>query len=150
MAREMSEEGKAFIKRRESCRLSPHWDAIAGVWDIGWGHRLADGEPRVAITQEEADALFDVDVHMRTDQLNEMLTVDLPQPIYDAVASLLYNAGSAAIAASSVIAFLNAGQFADACVSLLQWRKSKGVDVDGLLLRRAKESVMFSEGIYLP
>lgn len=146
----MSEEGKAFIKRREAMLLVPTWDAIGKVWNIGFGHVYVGGEPRVPITEDEAHALFDVDVHYYSDQVDAAITIDVPQPVFDAACSLAYNTGGTAFRSSSFLTYLNAGMFSDAAVSLLLWRKAKGVDVDGLINRRAKEMIIFAEGIYLP
>lgn len=146
----MSEEGKAFIKRRESVVLTPHWDAIGHVFDIGYGHVFKDDEPRHSITQEEADALFDIDIHYYSDQVDQAVTVDIPQAMFDALTSLVYNIGGSAFRSSALLQYVNAAMHADACVALLEWRKSKGSDVDGLLLRRAKEAVMYATGVVLP
>lgn len=147
--REMTEEGKAFIKRREACILTPHWDAIGQVFDIGYGHVLKPGEPRVAITQDEAEALFDIDVHYYSDAVDQAVTVDISPPMMDALSSLAYNAGTDAFRKSSVLAYVNAEMHQDACIAMLMYRVSKGAYVPGLLLRRAAEVVMYAEGVYL-
>lgn len=145
---QLSDAGEAFIKRRESCRLQPHWDAVAKVWDIGYGHRFKPGEPRVAITQEEADALFHVDSLYYSDHVNAVLTVEIDQPMFDCVVSLTYNIGHDALAKSTFLQYVNAEMFADAVIELLTWNKSDGKFVDGLLYRRAKEALMFARGEY--
>lgn len=148
--REMSEEGKAFIKRREALLLVPTYDKIGGVWNIGFGHVYKDDEPRVPITVDEAHALFDIDIHYRNDFVDSVITSDVSQPMYDACNSLNYNIGTEAFERSSVLAFVNMEQWQDACISFLLFRKSKGQVVDGLINRRSKEMIMFAEGIYLP
>lgn len=145
----ISEAGKAFIKRREACLLVPTYDKIGQVWNVGYGHVYRDNEPHVSITQDEADALFDLDILYYVDRVNEVIKIDVPQPVFDCGVSLRYNIPGEAFRDSSFIAFLNAGQFADACVSLLLFRKAQGKDVNGLVNRRAYEMIMFAEGVYL-
>lgn len=146
----MSEEGKAFIKRRESVRLDPHWDAIGQVWDIGYGHVFKGDEPRQSITMEEANALFDVDIHYYSDQVDAAVIVDLTPNMFDALTSLTYNIGGGAFHKSSLLAYLNNKQYLDACVEFLEFRFSRGAYVEGLLKRRAAEAVMYAKGVYLP
>lgn len=145
---QISEQGKTFIKARESCRLAPHYDAIGGVWDIGYGHVFKDGEPRRSITQDEADALFDLDALYYSDHVNQLVTVALTQGMHDACASILYNVGHETFAQSSVLRFLNAGQYSDAALAFLWFNKARGNFVQGLLNRRALEVLMFSREEY--
>lgn len=145
---QISEEGKAFIKRRESVVLQPHWDAIGGVWDIGYGHVFKDGEPRQPISQAEADALFDVDALYYADHVNELVTASLAQQMFDALASFVYNVGHEALARSTLLQYVNAEMHADACVELLTWNKASGQFVPGLLNRRALEALIYARGEY--
>jgi len=145
---DISDAGKTFIKEREACSLVPHWDAIGGVWDIGYGHVLKQGEPRVPITQDEADALFDTDVLYRCDIVDHAVTVSLNQAQFDALVSFVYNVGGSAFQGSTMLKYVNAGQHDKACVEMLTWRKSGGKNIDGLLNRRAKEVLMYARGIY--
>lgn len=137
----------AFIKARESCRLEPHWDAIGGVYDIGYGHVLGPSDPRVAITQDEADALFELDCHVRAEELATFLP-ELPQQIFDSLLSLGYNIGMDALRNSTIVAYVVAGQLEAACIAFLDWNKAQGKFVQGLLNRRALEMLIFARGEY--
>lgn len=145
-----SAEIMAFIKARESCRLDPHWDAIGGVWDIGYGHVLGPNDRRVSITQDEADALFEMDCRVRADELSTFLP-ELPQQIFDALVSLSYNVGVQAVRDSTIVGYLNRGAAGDleaACIAFLDWNKAQGRFVQGLLNRRALEMLIFARGEY--
>jgi lysozyme len=148
MTRELSEQGKTFIKDRESCSLVPHWDAIGKVWDIGYGHVFKAGEPRVPITQDEADALFDTDVLYRCDIVEHAVIVELLQEQFDALVSFVYNVGGTAFTGSKVLTYVNGGMHDVACLEMLTWRKSGGKKIDGLLNRRAKEVLIYKYGDY--
>lgn len=145
---EISEQGKAFIQARETYTLEPHWDPIGKVWDIGYGHVLTPGEPRVAMTKVEVDALFVVDSLYYADHVTELVTAEIAQPMFDAMASFVYNCGHEALHGSTMLQYLNAAMWSDVVVELLGWNKSRGAFVNGLLNRRAREALMFSKGEY--
>lgn len=149
-----SEQIKAFIKARESLVLKPHWDALGGVYDIGYGHVLKGNELETVvggdgeITREEADALFDIDCLYRADALTGMLTVEVPQQVFDACLSLMYNIGNEAFRQSTLLQYINASMLEAACISFLDWNKAGGKFVQGLLNRRALEMLVFARGEY--
>ncbi len=146
---EISEDGKNFIKRREACRLTPHFDGIGGVTDIGFGHVLTEAErPWHSITIEEAHALFDIDALYYGSQVSEALTVDVSQWAFDCICSWTYNVGGSAMRNSTLMKYVNADMQADAIVELLTWNKGGGRVIDGLLLRRAKEALIWARGEY--
>lgn len=149
---QISEDGKAFIKRRESVALAPHWDAIGKVWDIGYGHVLKGKEREVyeaqGFTQADADALFDVDSLYYGDHVNELVTAALSQEMFDALASFVFNVGHDNFAGSTLLRYVNAEMHSDACVELLTWNKARGQFVPGLLNRRAMEVLIYARGEY--
>jgi lysozyme len=145
---EISEQGRAFIRRRESVRLQPHYDEIGQVWDIGYGHVFKDDEPRRSITQAEAEALFDIDAHYYADHVTQLVTAAISQWMFDALASFVYNCGHAALANSTLLGYVNEGRHAEACVEFLTWNKSNGKFIEGLLKRRAMEVLIYARGLY--
>jgi lysozyme len=150
---QISEDGKAFIKRRESVVLAPHWDAIGGVYDIGYGHVLTDDERRTytanGFSQTDADALFDVDSLYYGDHVAQLVTAPLLQQMFDALTSFVYNIGHASLARSTLLQYVNAEMHEAACLELLTWNRARGNFVPGLLNRRAMEALMYGRGEYL-
>lgn len=148
---ELSALGRKFITTRESCVLAPHWDAVGGVWDIGYGHRFKPGEPRVPITQAEAEALFEIDVHYYSDQVTQLVRVPLIQQQFDSLCSFTYNLGGQALRGSSkLLPSVNGALHAAAVVALLEWNKAKGKKVRGLCNRRYDEAMVYAYGDYSP
>lgn len=124
--------------------LNPHWDALGEVWDIGYGHVLQPTDPRVSITQAEADALFELDLLHYEDQVTQMTAgVELRQHEADAILSLSYNCGHEAIEKSTLLKHVLAGEFAHAACEFPKWCKAGGKDVLGLLKRRCAEQAIF-------
>lgn len=144
---QISEAGKAFTERREGRRNAPYRDS-KGLWTVGVGHLLLPGEQRRTLTDEEVDALYDIDILEREEVLNGLLKVDIDQQMYDALFDVMFNIGNAAFANSTLLGYVNAGRFEEACIEILQWSHAGDRIDDGLLLRRAKDALIFSRGIY--
>ena len=56
-------EGRALIQSFEQCRLKAYIPVKGDVPTIGWGH-TRDVELGQAITQHQADVMFDVDLEL--------------------------------------------------------------------------------------
>lgn len=136
--------------------LEPHWDAIGMVWDIGYGHVIRAGEQRRAITAEEAEMLFDWDMHYFDDGLSAMLLRPIAQCQYDALCSFAYNVGldvdddniAEGLGDSTLLRYVNAGDFPSAACEFAKWNKANGKIINGLVKRRAAERAMFEHGDY--
>lgn len=154
-----SAEMRPFIKAWEGGPfLEPHWDALGGVWDIGYGHVIrADlGEERRAITLEEAELLLDFDLRLFEDGVNRLLTHPVAQCQFDALLSFAYNVGldedtddvAEGLGDSTLLKCVNAGDFEAAAREFGKWNKAGGRVVDGLTKRRAAERAMWEYGDY--
>lgn len=66
-----------------------------------------------------------------------------PVPMYqyefDAYVSLTYNIGADAFCSSTLVKYLNAGDYKKACEEILRWDKFKGKSLPGLTKRRKEE-----------
>lgn len=144
----ITKQGKTFIKDREGCLLVPTWDAIGKVWNVGWGHRFKPGEPRVPITQAEADALFDIDILYYTDQVDRMVKVPLDDNQKDALYSFAYNLGWQALESSTLLKMVNAAWYDAAANQILRWNKAQGVKIRGLCNRRYDEAMVYAFADY--
>ena len=71
--------------------------------------------------------------------IKQCVKVPLTQNEYDAYLSLSYNIGSGAFCSSTLVKFLNQGQYEEACKQILRWDKFKGKPLKGLTIRREKE-----------
>ena len=138
---EISIEGYQLIKDFEGCRLMPYQD-IVGVWTDGWGntHSVVPG---VAITQEDADNRLMQHVAVFCADVNAMLTVETTQGQFDALVSFAYNLGQHALRDSSLLGFLNGGDYEQAARQFKRWNKAGGNMVAGLTRRRAAEEALF-------
>jgi lysozyme len=132
-----------LIKSFESCRLAAYQD-IRGLWTVGYGHRLASpGNPPMSISQPMADLLFSVDLKEFASGVRKSLTFPVSQCQFDACVSLAYNIGIGAFNSSTLLKLINHGSLDDAAAHFPAWDHSDGVEVEGLLRRRAAEQAMF-------
>ena len=70
----ISEKGKSFIKRHETCKLKAYNDPDPKRRSVGWGHQIQKGEQLETITRKKADELFDKDVEWVNGAINRLLS----------------------------------------------------------------------------
>lgn len=79
------------------------------------------------------------DVNAFEAALKSCVKVPLHQYEYDAYVSLSYNIGSKAFCSSTLVKFLNEGNYDEACKQILRWDKFRGKPLKGLTIRRQSE-----------
>ncbi len=137
-----SDAGRAFIKAFESLRLTPYRDD-AGNWTVGYGHLIGSDEPIVTWTQDHADAEFAADVTEVDIGLADLISVELRQHEFDAIASFAFNCGTNAFRNSTLRRVLNEQDYVAAALELGRWGRAGGKWNAGLLRRRIGEMAIF-------
>lgn len=165
----ISAAGIAFTQSKETCCLHPYPDASGA--SIGWGHFLRPGDAlypacravlarglvgnalRAALaavgtwTQQEADDAFANDMRPCAASVNACVSARITQPQFDALCDFAYNEGLGALPGSTLLKYLNAGNYAMAADHFLEWDKDvrDGVLSDDPVLeaRRQAERAMF-------
>lgn len=148
----ISQKGLALVKAFESClepdgtgKFRAYVDPV-GVLTIGWGHTLHHGTPfnaGSAWTQAECDAELASDMGHFEAVVDRLVKVDLQQHQFDALVSFSYNCGEGALAGSTLLRKVNAGDFEGAAREFPRWNKGGGQVLRGLVRRRASEALMF-------
>jgi lysozyme len=144
--------GLALIHGSEGCRLVAYDDngnAAGGVWTLGWGttryppwhlagRRVRQGD---ICTREQADQFFAHDLKASEDGVDALTRDDLLPRQADGLVCLTYNIGVQGYAGSTVRRRVNA-QPLDPTIreAFMRWHKDDGVDVEGLWVRRHRES----------
>ncbi len=72
-----------------------------------------------------------------------MVKVPLTANQLGALTSFAYNLGSGALASSTLLKLLNAGDYAGAAAQFARWNKARGKTLAGLTKRRAAEAALF-------
>ena len=74
-----------------------------------------------------------------------LVSAELTQSQFDALVSFTYNLGASALARSTLLKKLNAGDYAGAAEEFERWDKCNGKPLAGLARRRHAEKSLFLE-----
>lgn len=151
MARKVSKAGLDLIKSFEG--FSPKWypDPAHGwkVPTVCYGHTDMAGDPKHAATkgktfsEAEAVEILANDLGQYAAAVEKSVKVPLNDNQFAALVSFTYNVGAGALAKSTLIKKLNAGNYAAVPSELAKWDKAGGKKLKGLTRRRAAEAALF-------
>lgn len=142
------EGAKSLIAGEEGLRLTVYKDT-GGVWTVGYGHKVLDGDglypytSKRTITQAEADAFFREDTTIATQAVKQSVHVPITANQRAALISLAFNIGGNALKNSTLLRKLHAGDIHGAADEFLKWVYDNGVRVAGLVKRRERERALF-------
>ncbi len=150
-----SDKGIEFIKDWESFRADLYNDS-EGHCTIGYGHLVHEGncngnaaesEFKNGISESKADELFTQDLIKFEKAVRKISKVNLYQYEFDALVSLLYNAGANFLptGAPKLYKYLNNGDYDKAASEFLDITNN---NTSGLVKRRKAENQMFLNNIY--
>lgn len=136
-----------LIKRFEGCKLQAY-QCSAGVWTIGYGITEAADvgiKPTKGqtITQDRAEELLRLTVDKFAKAVDGMITAKVNANEFGACVSLAYNIGVGALAKSTVLRELNAGNKDKAAAAFRMWNRAGGVVSKSLVNRREAEAAFF-------
>ena len=137
----ISDKGLAALKQFEALRLTAYQD-VKGVWTIGWGHTggVKAGD---TCTREQADKWFKQDVAIAENAVNSQ-DLKINQNQFDALVCFTYNAGVGNFKSSTLLKKIKANPNDPTIASeFARWKYSGGVEVKGLVNRRAVESNLY-------
>jgi len=130
-----------IIKISEHLELTAYYD-IVNVLTIGYGSTYNVKEDQ-HITKDEAEDMLLRDVKIPVNCINSEVCVKLSQNEFDALVSLVYNIGIGNFRNSTLLKYLNLGEYKKASNEFPKWRKAGGKIIPGLELRREQEKRLF-------
>lgn len=136
-----SKTGAQLTEAFEGCRLAAYQDQV-GVWTIGYGH-TSDVDEGLTCTQEQAEQWLLEDVASAENDVNTHVAVPLTQGEFDALVDFAFNLGNGALNKSTLLNYLNQGNYEAAADQFERWDKAGGKVVAGLLRRRLAEKAEF-------
>ena len=153
--------GRALIESFEGLILGAYDDAddhivkpgghVYGTLTIGYGHTDAAGPPKVyigqTISREEADAILASDLASVELEVGHLVKVPLNQNQFDALVSFQFNTGWLGHPHCSLLAALNAGNYALADQDFMLYNRAQGRVLAGLTRRRVAEKKLFAQPI---
>ncbi len=137
-----SDAGLALTRAFEALRFTAYQDG-GGVWTIGYGHTGRDVYRGCHISQDEAEQTLRWDMRAAVDCVNASVHVPLTQGQFDALVDFTFNAGRGNFLRSTLLAKVNAGDFAGAAAEFGKWVNVNGQPERGLIRRRAAEAALF-------
>jgi lysozyme len=135
-----------IIQEFEGCKLTAYL-CPAGVWTIGWGSTGVGVSKGVVWTQAEADERYKKDMAVFKAGVQKLVTVPVNKNQLEALASFAYNLGIGALKGSTLLKFLNAGNYQAAANQFLRWDNANGKVLAGLTRRRTAERNLFLKGV---
>jgi lysozyme len=131
----------SFIKKQEGYRATVYQDGPSNRAG-GWGHStsLPVGKK---MPRAFWDTCFARDMTAVENCIRRNVKVGLTQDQVDALASLIFNIGCAAFAASTLLKRLNAGDISGASAEFERWKYDDGQVNVVLAVRRALEREIF-------
>lgn len=136
-----SQKGIDLIKRFEGCRLKAY-KCPANVWTIGYGH-TGNVKPNDVITQEQAEELLKRDLISFENSVSKLIKIAVTQNEFDALVSFAFNVGVGALANSTLLKLLNAGNTKGASEQFGRWVYAGNKVLEGLIKRRNAERELF-------
>lgn len=132
---------------------------VAGRYFIGFDHMLTkeetetgivyiDGEPvnvNAGITFDQAKWLLEEELKPYRQYVEELVTVELTNSQKDALASFVFNIGTANFRTSTLLKKLNSGRYEAVPEEFRRWTKSQGKAAKYLIDRREDEIVLWTK-----
>ncbi|SEQ70473.1 Phage-related lysozyme (muramidase), GH24 family [Faunimonas pinastri] len=146
----------ALEREEEALRLRAYPDPATGgaPWTIGYGH-THDVHPGMTITEAQAEAFLAADVAEAEAIVNRSVHVPLTQGQFDALVDFVFNIGPGGkwagdgFTTSTLLARLNAGDYASGPHQLSLWNHAAGRELAGLTKRRAREAALWTGKPYV-
>ncbi len=148
----ISENGLNLIKQFEGFSSTPYL-CPAKIPTIGGGSTYYPDGKKVTlqdkeITEEKAFEILEYIANKDFgSNINKVVKVPLNQNQFDALVSFAYNIGNGNFNSSTLLRWLNQGNYKEASMQLLRWDKSKGIVLNGLTKRRKAEKALFDKAI---
>jgi len=139
----ISQTGIDLIKQFEGFR-SKAYICPAGVLTIGYGSTGKHVQPGMSINTAYGEKLLREDVSRFESAVNRLVTVPMSQGQFDALVSFAFNVGEGALAKSTLLRKLNAGDYAGAAHEFKRWNRGGGRVLAGLVRRREAEAKLFN------
>lgn len=140
-------EAVALVKRFEGLWLKPYQD-VAGVWTIGWGHEIRQGEDfGDGISEARAEEVLAADLLQAAGGVCRVVLAevvpDLTEGQYAALIDFVFNEGEGHFASSTMAKLINSRCFARAGGEFDRWDMADGRQIPGLLRRREAELALW-------
>lgn len=130
-----------FIAGYEGMKYIPYLDT-GNVPTVCAGHTQAVDRTKI-YTAMECRHLLDKDTLIAAQAVDRLVNVPLNENQKVALISFVFNVGEGAFAKSTMRRLLNKGRYTEAAAQFQRWTYDNGVQLRGLVIRRAAERALF-------
>lgn len=135
----ISDKGLAVLKLREGSRNKAYKD-VKGIWTIGVGHTGPEVQEGLVWTDQQILDVLKQDVKVAEQGVTDNVRVALSQNQFDALVSFIFNVGVTAFRRSTMLKYINIGEFGLAAQQFDRW-----VIPIEVTSRRMSEKAQFQE-----
>jgi len=135
--------GLKLTENFEGLKLVAYQDQ-RGIWTIGYGHTAGVYKGMIC-TEEQAAVWLQQDILWASSVVNRLVTVELTQSEFDALTDFTFNLGSGNFQESTLLKYLNAGNYTGAAEQFPVWDLCAGQVDPGLKNRRLGEQQLFNQ-----
>lgn len=139
----LSGAGVASLVGHEAQRNVVYQDVV-GINTVCVGH-VTKSEIGTRFSDTQCAELLQADTKIAQDAIRSGVKVPISQDQYDALVDFTFNVGTGALASSTLLRKLNAGDCHGAAAEFLKWDMAGGRHVPGLLKRRQDEKAIFEK-----
>lgn len=144
--------GLFHIYSSEGMRFTAYPDPATGgaPWTICNGHTGPEVVPGLTVDSKQCAAWLHADTAAAEADLKGLVKVPVRQGEWDALVSFRFNLGRKALASSTLLRKLNAGDRKGSCYEYPKWKYANKMVMEGLVVRRTKEEAMcLTPGAYV-
>lgn len=145
----ISKDGLELIGNAEGCRQDPY-KCPADIWTVGLGSTTGVN-PAKEYSIKEISVMFVKDTMNAQDCLEQNVEAKLkrrlPQGVFDAMASFVFNHGCTKFRSYTIYKDLLKGDYVQACNRLTIYNKGGGKILPGLVKRRGDEKKVCLKGL---
>lgn len=147
MKYEITEQTATFIAQWEGFKSKAYWDATGKKWTCGYGSTWGVTKDTVC-TKKQALQWLRRDCGTVAKYINS-LNMNITQQQFDALVSFAYNVGLGNLKKSTLLKRVQHSAPVDVVSKeFYKWRLSGGVVLNGLVIRREGEAMLYSTGKY--
>ncbi len=144
-----------LVKNFEQWKPAAYNDPV-GYCTIGYGHLIALsrcetlqlGRFATPLSEAQGVALLDGDTLYARAAVEDLITVPLTDAQFSALSSFVFNVGARNFEHSTLRLVLNQGDYSTAASEFRRWVRSRGRVLNGLVTRRACESLLFEDRLH--
>lgn len=130
----------------EAPSTHPVYKDPVGVLTVCTGHTGPELRMGMVYTKQMCEDLLRKDTAVAQRAVQRLVKVPITQSQFDGLVSFIYNIGEGNFSSSTMLRKINAGDCMGAGAEFPKWKYARGVELPGLVIRRADERRLWEGG----